>query len=141
MKQNILIIDDEIKLSALMARILEMEGYCVFQAATAKSGIRTLEHEDIRVVLCDVKLPDANGVELVKKIKEIKPYVEVINLTAYGTISDGVIAIKNGAFDYLIKGDDNERIIPMVNNAMEKANLQYRVIELEKKIESQHGFP
>jgi two-component system NtrC family response regulator len=141
MKQHILIIDDEVKLSALMARILEMEGYHVIRAATARSGIHILEHEDIRVVLSDVKLPDANGVELVKKIKEIKPYVEVINLTAHGTISDGVIAIKNGAFDYLTKGDDNDRIIPLVNNAMEKANLQYRIIELEKKVESQHGFP
>src|ERR1700748_490828 len=140
MKQHILIIDDEVKLSALMARILEMEGYHVIHAATDKSGIHILEHEDIRVVLSDVKLPDANGVELVKKIKEIKPYVEVINLTAHGTISDGVIAIKNGAFDYLTKGDDNDRIIPLVNNAIDKANLQYRVIELEKKVESQHGF-
>jgi two-component system NtrC family response regulator len=123
-----------------MARILEMEGCHVLQAATAKSGIRILEREDIRVVLCDVKLPDANGVELVRKIKEIKPYVEVINLTAYGTISDGVIAIKNGAFDYLTKGNDNERIIPLVSSALEKANLQYRVVELEKQVEAQHGF-
>jgi len=91
-------------------------------------------------VLSDVKLPDANGVELVKKIKEIKSYVEVINLTAYGSISDGVRAIKNGAFDYLTKGDDNDKIIPLVSKAMDKAALQYRVMQLEKQVEALHGF-
>ena len=141
MKSSILIIDDEVKLSELMARILTLEGYHVIQAANAKAGIRTLEHEDIRVVLCDVKLPDANGVELVKRIKQIKPYVEVINLTAFGSIGDGVMAIKNGAFDYLTKGDDNEKIIPLVNKAADKANLQFRVGELQNQIEAQYGFP
>ncbi|MDP9082089.1 MAG: sigma-54 dependent transcriptional regulator [Bacteroidota bacterium] len=140
MKLNILIIDDEVKLSALLARILEMEGYHVLQATSAKAGLKQIEHEDIRVVLSDVKLPDANGVELVKKIKQVKPYIEVINLTAFGTISDGVLAIKNGAFDYLTKGDDNEKIIPLVSKAMDKANLQYRVTELEQQIETQRGF-
>ena len=141
MKSNILIIDDEVKLSGLLARILEMEGYHVLQAANAKSGIRLIEREDIRVVLSDVKLPDANGIELVKKIKETKPYIEVINLTAYGTISDGVTAMKNGAFDYLVKGDDNGKIIPLVNKAVDRADLLYRVSELEKQVTIQHGFP
>ncbi|MES2110998.1 MAG: sigma-54 dependent transcriptional regulator [Bacteroidota bacterium] len=140
MKSSILIIDDELKLSALLARILEMEGFRVFQAPTAKAAIRILEHEDIMVVLSDVKLPDANGVELVKKIKEIKPHIEVINLTAYGSIGDGVTAIKNGAFDYLTKGDDNDKIIPLVNKAMDKATLQYRVNTLEKQVDTRRGF-
>jgi two-component system NtrC family response regulator len=140
MKPTLLIIDDEVKLSALLARILELENYTVLQAANAKSGIRIVEREDVRVVISDVKLPDANGVELVKKIKDVKPYVEVINLTAFGSISDGVTAIKNGAFDYLTKGNDNEKIIPLVNKAFDKANLQYRVSQLEQQIDEQHGF-
>src|ERR1700744_1377645 len=141
MSLSILIIDDEVKLGELLSRILVLEGYAVLRADTAKSGLKTLEREDIGLVLSDVKLPDANGVELVKKIKEIKPYVEVINLTAYGSISDGVLAIKNGAFDYLTKGDDNEKIIPLVSKAMDKAQLQYPVMQLEKQLEAQHGFP
>lgn len=141
MKSSILIIDDEIKLSDLLARILTLEGYHVSQASNAKAGIHMLEQEDIRVVLCDVKLPDANGVELVKKIKQIKPYAEIINLTAFGSIVDGVMAIKNGAFDYLIKGDDNDKIIPLVDRAVQKANLQLRVSKLQEQIETQHGFP
>src|SRR6201985_1966191 len=140
MSLSILIIDDEVKLGELLSRILQLEGYTVFRADNAKSGLKILEREEIGLVLSDVKLPDANGVELVRKIKEIKPYIEVINLTAYGSISDGVTAIKNGAFDYLTKGDDNERIIPLVNKAVDKANLQYRVTQLEHQIDEQHGF-
>jgi DNA-binding response OmpR family regulator len=69
MKSNILIIDNEVKLSALLARILEMENYHVLQVGNAKAGLKIVEREDIRVVLSDVNLPDANGVELIKKIK------------------------------------------------------------------------
>ncbi|RZL19808.1 MAG: sigma-54-dependent Fis family transcriptional regulator, partial [Pedobacter sp.] len=76
----------------------------------------------------------------VKDIKAIKPFVEIINLTAYGTIADGVLAIKNGAFDYLVKGDDNDKIIPLLYKAMEKANLQQRVFDLENKITGKHNF-
>jgi len=126
MRSNILIIDDEVRLSQLLSRILELEGYHTLQAPNAKSGLRIIEKEDIRVVICDVKLPDANGVELVGKIKQLKPCIEVINLTAHGTISDGVLAIKNGAFDYLVKGDDNEKIIPPVNFSWQ--NLSTRLV-------------
>ncbi|WP_183560406.1 sigma-54-dependent transcriptional regulator [Mucilaginibacter sp. SP1R1] len=141
MKSNILIIDDESKLSELLARILTLEGYHVSQATNAKAGIRIVERENIMVVLSDVKLPDANGVELVGKIKQIKPYIEVINLTAFGSISDGVLAIKNGAFNYLTKGNDNDKIIPLVSKAVDKANLQYQISELQNQAEVQHGFP
>ena len=75
-------------------------------------------------MLCDVKLPDGNGVDLVGRIKAIAPDAEVILLTAYGNIPDGVQAIKNGAFDYITKGDDNPKIIPLLSRAMEKAKAQ-----------------
>ena len=140
MSPAVLIIDDEDKLRGLLARIIELEGFTVLQASNGKSGLKMVENEDIRVVISDVKLPDANGVELVKQIKEIKPYVEVINLTAYGTIQDGVLAIKNGAFDYITKGDDNDKIIPLLNKALDKANLQYRVLQLEQKVSKKYSF-
>lgn len=138
--KKILIIDDEERLRSLISRILELEGYKVYQAGDAKSGLKLLENEDIPVVLSDVKLPDGNGVELVNKIKQINPYIEVINLTAFGNIPDGVQAIKNGAFDYITKGDDNDKIIPLVAKAMDKALLQRKVQELERKLEKRFGF-
>ena len=140
MQSSILIIDDEIKIKSLLARIIELEGFVVYQAQNAKQGLKIVNSEDIAVVISDVKLPDANGVELVKQIKALKSYIEIINLTAYGTIADGVLAIKNGAFDNLTKGDDNDKIIPLVYKAIAKAQLQQRVFELENKIAVKYSF-
>ena len=139
-KGKLLVIDDEERLRKLLTRILQLEGFEVIEAATAKDGLRKLEHEVVDVIISDVKLPDINGIELTKTIKAAYPAIEIIVLTAYGTIGDGVTAIKNGAFDYITKGDDNEKIIPLVNKAMDKAVLQRRVSELETKLSSRFGF-
>ncbi len=139
-KGKLLVIDDEERLRKLLARILQLEDFDVLEAANAKDGLRKLEHEVVDVVISDVKLPDANGIELTKTIKASYPAIEIIVLTAYGTINDGVTAIKNGAFDYITKGDDNEKIIPLVNKAMDKAILQRRVLELESKLNNKFGF-
>jgi two-component system NtrC family response regulator len=139
-KGRLLIIDDEDRLRKLLSRILQLEGYEVFEAATAKEGLKKLSQETVEVVISDVKLPDSNGIELTQKIKFDWPATEVIVLTAYGTISDGVTAIKNGAFDYITKGDDNDKIIPLVSKALDKALLQQRVNELENKLNKRFGF-
>jgi len=139
-KSKLLIIDDEERLRSLLARILQLEGYEVLVAASGKEGLKKLQQETIPVVLSDVKLPDINGIELTRQIKEAFPLTEIIVLTAFGTINDGVKAIKSGAFDYITKGDDNEKIIPLVSKAMDKALLQLRVQELEKKLTTKYGF-
>lgn len=138
--KKILLIDDEEKLRKLMARIIELEKIEVYQAEDASAGLKLLEKHDFDVIICDVKLPDANGVELIPRIKRIQPLTEIILLTAYGNIPDGVQAIKNGAFDYITKGDDNNRIIPLVYRALEKAELSKRVNRLEEKIEQKYSF-
>lgn len=122
MMNTILIIDDEPIIRKLLARMMELEGYEVFQAADRVSGLKLLTAKTPQLVLCDVFLPDGNGVEMVKEIKELQPETEVILLTAHGNIPDGVQAIKNGAFDYITKGDDNNKIIPIISRAMEKIN-------------------
>ncbi|TAE14812.1 MAG: sigma-54-dependent Fis family transcriptional regulator [Bacteroidetes bacterium] len=114
----VLIIDDEVKLRTLLARIIAMEGFDVVQAGTAKLAWQKLEQQpEIQVVLCDVKLPDDNGVQLAHQLKQRYPHLQIILLTAYGNIADGVQAIKNGAFNYLTKGDDNHRIVPLLHDA------------------------
>lgn len=123
-----------------MARIIGLEGFEVVQAADKKSAFKKLEQQPADVVLCDVKLPDANGVDITKKIKEEYPFTEVILLTAYGNIPDSVQAMKNGAFDYLVKGDDNNRIVPLLNRAMEKVQLAKRIHQLEKQLGGKHSF-
>ncbi len=92
------------------------------------------------VILCDVKLPDANGVELVKKLKETAPSSEVILLTVYGNIPDGVRAIQHGAFNYITKGNDNDKIIPLIHRAIEQMALRQRVDNLEKRVGEKYSF-
>jgi DNA-binding NtrC family response regulator len=138
--KNILIIDDEEKLRNLLARIVKSEGFDVIEAPDLKSGFKKLEQNDIDVVLCDVKLPDGNGVDFLQKIKTSFPITEVILLTAYGKISDGVQAMKNGAFDYIVKGDDNDKIIPLLYKALERVQLQKKVNQLEKRISDKYSF-
>jgi len=124
MPGNILIIDDEEALRKLLGRIISLEGFHTEQASTLKEGAQILSHKNIDVVLCDVKLPDGNGVDFVKEAKQKYPFNEFILLTAYGNIPDGVQAIKNGAFDYIAKGNDNDRIVPLLHQAMGKVTGQ-----------------
>ncbi|MEO5776054.1 MAG: sigma-54 dependent transcriptional regulator [Flavobacterium sp.] len=138
--KTILIIDDEEKLRGLLARIVKSEGFDILEASNLKSGLKKLEQNDIDVILCDVKLPDGNGVDFLQKIKSNFPLTEVILLTAYGNIADGVQAMKNGAFDYIVKGDDNDKIIPLLHKALEKVQLQKKVQQLEKRIFDKYSF-
>lgn len=139
-KGHILIIDDEDQLRKLLSRLLALEGYTLHEASNIRAAMKILEKEEIHVILSDVKLPDGNGVELVGNIRTRYPEIETIVLTAYGNIADGVQAIKNGAFDYITKGDDNNRILPLVSKAMDKAHLQVRIRDLEKKIGGKYQF-
>ncbi len=134
---KVLIIDDEKQILSLLSRIIGLEGYEVFQAANCKVGIKQLEQNDPEVVLCDVCLPDGSGVELVSELKRLRPLSEVILLTAHGNIPDGVQAIKNGAFDYITKGDDNNKILPLIAKAMEKATVAY---SQQKAVGKQYSF-
>jgi DNA-binding NtrC family response regulator len=129
---SILIIDDEDKLRQLLARIIGLEGFEVWQAPDGRTALRMLDQHNPDVVLCDVKLPDANGVSLISEMKARKPATEFILLTAYGNIPDGVRAIKNGAFEYLTKADDNDRIIPVLHQALKNARLNKEAITSER---------
>jgi len=121
---NLLIIDDEPQLRNMLQRLFVSEGYAVVAAETGAQAMQRLKAQRFHVVLCDVKLPDANGVELTKAIKSQQPDAEVIVFTAFGTIGDAVKAVQNGAFHYLVKGDDNDKLIPTASRALEKAHRQ-----------------
>ncbi len=137
---KVLIIDDEEKLRNLLSKVLSFEGFEVFQAANIKSGLKFLEAEEPEIIICDVKLPDGSGVDTAKLIKDKFPSVEVILLTAYGNIPDSVQAIKNGAFDYITKGDDNNKIIPLLYKATEKVSLNRRIEQLQKQLGKKYSF-
>ena len=138
--QQILLIDDEEKLRSLMAKIIGFEGFHVMQSENLKSADKKLMQQEVDVVICDVKLPDGNGVDFIPRIKELQPNAEVILLTAYGNIPDSVQAIKKGAFDYITKGDDNNKILPLIHRALEKVELARRVKQLEERVDKKYSF-
>ncbi|WP_300674757.1 sigma-54 dependent transcriptional regulator [Soonwooa sp.] len=137
---RILIVDDEEKIRTLLARLLGLEGFDVVPVSNLKAAAKRLELDDIDVVVCDVKLPDGSGVDFSKLVKSQYPATELILLTAFGNIPDGVQAIKNGAFDYITKGDDNNKIIPLVYKAAEKVKLNRRILQLERQLGNQQSF-
>ncbi len=139
-KGNILIIDDEEELRNLLAKLLRLEGYKIDTAGTGKEGMALFNKEEQALVITDVRLPDANGLMLLAEIKKINPLSEVIVLTAYGTIQDGVRAIKEGAFDYITKGDEDNKIVPVVKSAMEKVLMRHRIEQLEKQVGEKFSF-
>jgi len=137
---TVLIVDDEAQILKLLSRIIGLEGYQVATASDCRSALKQISRQSPQVVLCDVFLPDGNGVDLIKEIKKTSPHTEIILLTAHGNIPDGVQAIKNGAFDYITKGDDNNRIIPLLARAMEKARMNASPAATEAKSGSRYSF-
>lgn len=135
-----MIIDDEEKLRSLLVRLLKLEGYTIAEAGSLKAAHKAIETGEPDVILCDVKLPDGNGVDFISEIKQKHPFIEMVLLTAYGNIPDGIQAMKNGAFDYITKGDDNNKVIPLLSKAMEKVQLQKRVLQLESLVGKKYSF-
>jgi len=133
MSGNVLVVDDEDKLRGLLKRVISLEGYTVYVASNLKSAARILDMEDIDVVVCDLMLPDGNGVDFTKTIKSRYPRTEIILLTAHVNIPDVVQAMRSGAFDYIIKGDDNEKLLPLIAIAAERAHLKKKVAQLEEQ--------
>ena len=137
---KILIIDDEVNIRTLLARIVSLEGYEVIQADCIQAGMKMIRQQTPDIVLCDVFLPDGNGVDAVPELKALLPEGEIIMLTAHGNIADGVRSIKNGAYDYLTKGDDNERIIPMLSNASDAVAMRKKLSKLESLVNKEYSF-
>lgn len=140
MNSKILIIDDEPAIRSLLERILTLDGFAVITANDFNSGIETAENENIAVIVTDVKLPDGSGIELTQLIKSKYPDIEIIVITAFAQIKDGVEAMKNGAFDYLVKGDDDDKLPLTVKRAYEKAMMHREVKELRRRIDSKYAF-
>ncbi|SHG52555.1 DNA-binding transcriptional response regulator, NtrC family, contains REC, AAA-type ATPase, and a Fis-type DNA-binding domains [Fodinibius roseus] len=140
MNKNVLIIDDEERFRELLARVIGLEGFTIFQAKNAREGFQILQKEAISVVVTDVKLPGINGLEILRRVKKEYPLIEVIVITAFGTIEDGVNAMKQGAFDYITKGDEDDHIHVVVERAVEKAQMKSKLQHLEQRMESQYSF-
>jgi DNA-binding NtrC family response regulator len=136
---TILVVDDEEKVRDFLKRIISLEGYVVYEAPDITTARKLLQKEDINVVVSDVKLPDGSGLSLIRTIKVYYPRAEIILLTAHARIHEVVAAMRSGAFDYISKGTDINKLMPMIANAVEKAMTRRLVEELKEVLANWEG--
>jgi DNA-binding NtrC family response regulator len=139
-RERILIVDDEENVLALCQTILQKRGYEVECASTAEEALDRLETELFDVVITDLKMPGMSGLDLLTKAKALNPFVPVIMLTGFGTVHSAVEAMKEGAYDYLIKPVDNEEFKLVVEKALELHRLQREVALLRSQLEVDLDF-
>lgn len=131
---KILVIDDEKSIRITLKDILEHEGLEVDLASNGPEGIEIFRSADYDVILCDIKMPDMDGLEVLEKIQDISRDVPVIMISGHGTIDTAVEAIKKGAFDFIEKPPDLNRLLITIRNAMDKTNLITETKVLKRKV-------
>ena len=137
-KQKILIIDDEAPFRSALRRLLE-KAYIVLEADTGEAGFELAKDQDPDLILLDIGLPDGSGLELLPRFKEMRPSPTIVMITAYERIKDVVMAIKQGAFDYMVKPVDLDEFEVTIQNALEHAGLKNEVARLRNEVQRLRG--
>ncbi|MBN1525343.1 MAG: sigma-54-dependent Fis family transcriptional regulator [Spirochaetales bacterium] len=141
MKYNILTVDDEKNIREGLARALEMDGYKSYIAGTGDEALDIINREEIDLVISDLKMPGLPGEELLKRIVSQYPTVPVIILTGHGTVESAVKAMHDGAYDFLTKPPNLERLSLLVKKALSKRELYLQHRELEEELARRTKFP
>src|SRR5215469_2052585 len=131
---NILIIDDEKAIRKTLSEILSYEGYKIDEAGDGEEGLKKVKEKEYDVILCDIKMPKLDGIEFLEKTKEINPDIPVIMISGHGTIETAVEAVKKGAYDYISKPPDLNRLLITIRNAMDKTTLVAEAKVLKRKV-------
>ena len=131
---NILIIDDEKAIRKTLGEILSYEGYKIDEAGDGEEGLKRFKEKSYDVVLCDIKMPKIDGIEFLDKASEINPDVPIIMISGHGTIETAVEAVKKGAYDYVSKPPDLNRLLITIRNAMDKTDLVTETKVLRRKV-------
>jgi DNA-binding NtrC family response regulator len=131
---DILIIDDEKAIRKTLSEILSFEGYKIDEASDGEEGLKKFRERNYDVVLCDIKMPKIDGIEFLQKASESNPDVPVIMISGHGNIETAVEAVKTGAYDYISKPPDLNRLLITIRNAMDKSNLVSETKILKKKV-------
>lgn len=131
---DILIIDDEKAIRKTLSEILSYEGYTLTEAADGEEGLTQFKAKKFDVVLCDIKMPKLDGIEFLQKAGEINPDVPIIMISGHGNIETAVEAVKKGAYDYISKPPDLNRLLITIRNAMDKSNLVTETKVLKRKV-------
>ena len=139
-KIKIMVIDDEPLMRITVRDALKSEGYDVLTAETGKAGLDCLAGNRTDVLITDLRLPDIDGIKILKEVKAINPETQVILMTAYGSIDSAVIAMKEGASDYLTKPFSMDELLLMVKRLLRMRQLEEENLFLRKKVEKQYAL-
>src|ERR1700712_5496422 len=131
---NILIIDDEKAIRKTLSEILSFEGYKIDEAVDGEEGLKKFSEKTFDVVLCDIKMPKLDGIEFLEKARLINPDIPIIMISGHGNIDTAVEAVKKGAFDYISKPPDLNRLLITLRNAVEKQSLVSETKVLKRKV-------
>ena len=131
----ILLIDDEKSIRNVLKDILQHEGYRIEEAADGEQGLQKLAAQPFDLVLCDIKMPKMDGLEVLQQIMQLQPDVPVIMISGHGTIETAVDAVKKGAFDFIAKPPDLNRLLITIRNALDKNTLVKETRVLKKKVQ------
>jgi len=131
---HILIIDDEKSIRKTLTEILSYEGYKIEEASDGEEGLRKFRDRNYDIVLCDIKMPKIDGIEFLEKAKEINSEVPIIIISGHGNIETAVEAVKKGAYDYISKPPDLNRMLITLRNAMEKTSLVAETKVLKRRV-------
>ncbi|KKO20621.1 MAG: two-component response regulator [Candidatus Brocadia fulgida] len=140
MKNNILIVDDEKLMRVSLEDKLRREGYTVTSLSNAIEGLRVMQSENFDAVITDLRLPKMDGIEFLKEIKKSSPDTVVIIMTAYGSIENAVMAMKEGAYDYVTKPFSLEELIIKLQKALRHKDVVAENLLLKQQILSQYGY-
>jgi len=131
---KILVIDDERSIRNTLQEILEYEKFKVETAVDGEEGLEKVKSNEYDVILCDIKMPKMDGLEVLDTILKIKPDATVVMITGHGTIENAVEAIKKGAYDFISKPLDLNRLLITIRNAMDKTELVQETKILKRKV-------
>jgi len=140
MKTKLLVVDDEEKIIKILTRILSEEGFDLITASTGEEGVEKAKEIPPDIVLMDLNLPGISGIEAMTRIHETYPDILTIILTAYGTITSAVEAMRKGAYDYLTKPFDNDELLMTIRRAEENLNLRREILELKDQLREKYQF-
>ena len=140
MKKNILVVDDELSMREFLEILLTAEEYNVNTAKCGDDAIKMMQDNDYHVLMTDLHMPGMDGIELLKKAKELSPNTEVLMMTAYASTETAVEAMKSGAYDYITKPFKVDEVKLIIKNALEKINLKIENILLKKELQEGYQF-
>jgi two-component system, NtrC family, nitrogen regulation response regulator NtrX len=131
---DILIIDDEKAIRKTLSEILSFEGYKIEEASDGEEGLKKFKDKNYDLVLCDIKMPKLDGIEFLQKAGESNADVPIIMISGHGNIETAVEAVKKGAFDYISKPPDLNRLLITIRNAMDRSSLVTETKVLKRKV-------